>query len=145
MTSYTEFNKDMFLCNNFENTSAVYSKDNTILSTPSNLSEATFYNYTKILGLPDNELAPHHKKSLEKIINPGNNAPKTPYDISYALYNYLNNNKKNYEDFQKTNNPNDTWIYTFGQLVDSHIYTDIVPTTDKHKENIQITYKPTYT
>lgn len=141
-TSYTEFNADMFLCNNFDNKLGVYTKGSTVLSTPSNLHNATFYNLTdlkKALKTPRTSLEQHHIDSLEKIINPAR--PNIPYDISSGLYYHLENNKKSYDDFQKSYNPNDDWIYTFGQLVDSHIETTI----DNNVKKEVITYNPKYT
>jgi len=113
-TSYTEFNADMFLCNNFDNkSSSVYLKDNHILSTPTSLTNATFFNLTEIKKNTD--LQPHHKESLKKIINPTN--PALTYDISSVVYDYLKNNKKSYHEFQSNSNGDAEWIYTFGQLV----------------------------
>jgi len=111
--SYTEFNKDMFLCNNFDNTSGVYYKGSTVLSKPTILTNATFYSLTDIRS--STELKSHHKESLIRIINP--NTPAIPYDISSAVYNYLNNSqkKKSYANFLDTKSHE--WIYTFGQLV----------------------------
>lgn len=142
-TSYTEFNADMFLCNNFDNKSGVYYKDSsTVLSTPSNLHNATFYNLTDLkiaLKNPSTLLKQHHIDSLETIINP--NKPEIPYDISSVLYSHLEKNKKSYDEFQKSYNPNDDWIYTFGQLV----YSNIKTTTDTNVKKEVITYSPTYT
>jgi hypothetical protein len=137
MTSYTEFNKDMFLCNNFDNASGVYSNGNTILSIPGNLLNATFYNYTEIKNAVS--LATHHKDSLKNIIDPTN--PSNTYDISSALYDYLKKNKKTYADFKKSD-LSDTWIYTFGQLVKSEIKTDFDISINNIIETVS--YNPTY-
>ena len=138
MTTYTEFNKDMFLCNNFDNSSNnVYSKGNTILSTPNSLSKATFYNLTDISN-NTRDLEKWHKTSLRKIIDP--TSASQPYDISSALYAYLNTNKKTYAEFKNTfTDTTDEWIYTFGQLVYSDINTNL--STDKTQV---ISYASTY-
>lgn len=129
-TSYTEFNADMFLCNNFES-SGVYSKDGRILSTPTSLTNATFFNLTeikKVLQNPRTSLKQHHIDSLEKIIDP-TTAPSIPYDISAGLYYHLVYYKKTYADFLKTKNDDD-WIYTFGQSVEYTSNTSLDETTN---------------
>lgn len=135
-TSYTEFNADMFLCNNFDNNSGVYYKGSTVLSKPTILTKATFYSLTDIRNT--NELESHHKESLIRIINP--NKPEIPYDISSAVYNYLNNSqkKKSYDDFLKTQNQE--WIYTFGQLVKYRTITSLNESSNTINLNTNYTY-----
>ena len=135
-TSYTEFNADMFLCNNFDNTSGVYYKGSTILSKPTILTNATFYSLTDIRST--NTLESHHKESLIRIINPTTLA--IPYDISFAVYNYLNDSqkKKSYNDFLNTNNQE--WIYTFGQLVKNETITSLNTSSNTINLNTNYTY-----
>ena len=125
-SSYTEFNADMFLCNNFNNTSGgYYSKGNEILSISTNLKDATFYNYTEIQK--SNVLDKTDQDNLKSIIGGDNN---TPYIISKKLYEYLRNNQKSYADFLNSDKPKDEWLYTFGQLVNTHITTRDSNTND---------------
>ena len=125
MTTYTEFNKDMFLCNNFDNSNNdLYYKGSTstTLSTPNRLSKAIFYNLTKIkTDLKDND------KDRQKIIDCIDPDPRysfPPYDISLTLYNYLKTNQKTYTEYQQ--DPNNDWVYTFGQLVHYDISATLV-------------------
>ena len=145
MTTYTEFNTNMFLCNNFDNSNNnVYSKGNTILSTPSSLSKATFYNLTEIKKL-NNGLTDNDKVLLDKFIDPEPSRASSsspPYDISYTLYNYLLQYRKTYNEYLLARPPANSheWVYTFGQLVHSDISTNL--SADNTKE--EITYTPIY-
>lgn len=133
--SYTEFNKDMFLCNNFNNTSgSYYSKGNEIISISNNLRNATFYNYTEIQK--SNILTIDDNIKLLYIIEGQNK----PYLISENLYKYLRDNKKNYTEFLQSDKPKDEWLYTFGQLVNTHIKTKD-SNTDDYIIDEQINYE----
>lgn len=130
MSTYTEFNKDMFLCNSFETnqSNTVYSNKNNILYSNKNIKNATFYNITKVSKPLKDELKKHYieNKKNEQFSN---------NDISAELYKFLKDkkNKYTYDDFQKS--PNDTWIYTFGKVVTMNLSAKTIESSNKIEIN----------
>lgn len=109
MTTYTEFNSDMFLCNNLDSLT-VYTRNNTDIKYISkSLKDATFYYIGRISEPELTELKTFLKSS----------SSDPPFDITKTLFDILNDVKYDYNGFinaNKTSMPINKWMYTFGHL-----------------------------
>ena len=151
MTTYMEFNRDLFLCNTLQPADASFSSllfENTTgnnVITYNNLKNATFYFIPKdpkdvtdqvfltYLGKPNkpfenlDDFISYLQKS-KYIISPYKNPP---YEISGNVYDFLSLNKITYEIFlnDKHKYPIDKYIYayTFGKLTKKVIEEPILP------------------
>ena len=112
MTTYTEFNSDMFLCNNLDSLT-VYTRNNTDIKYISkSLKDATFY-YIGDGGISEPELT-----ELKTFLK-SKSSSEPPFDITQTLFTKLNNVKYDYNGFinaNKTSMPINKWMYTFGHL-----------------------------
>jgi hypothetical protein len=134
MTTYIEFNRDLFLCNalqrdtdaNFSSLLFEHTNGNSI-STYHNFQKAKFYFIPKTnsnsywQSLPNNVTFTNVDEVLNQLKSTKdicNNNP--PYIITFKLYSDLKNNSFKYDEFikQKNNYSTDNYIYayTFGKL-----------------------------
>jgi hypothetical protein len=128
MPTYTEFNSDMFLCNNLD-TMDIYKKNGEVQYTPRLLKDAIFFNIT---GMTD--------PIKEKLKNYFNTYRKPPFYIDEDLYTYLLEHRHSYDYFINNQKVNDKWIYSFGDVIKLDIETTLVKTDNSKKEEIRINY-----
>lgn len=128
MTTYTEFNSDMFLCNSLDSLNA-YTSNNDIKYLPKSLKDATFY---YIGDLDMNQINKFTKSSSNPSYTP-------PFEMNNDLFNKLQKRKYNYNGFMNENKnlkPINKWRYTFGHLTTMNINTSL----NNNKEEINYTY-----
>lgn len=125
MTTYTEFNSDMFLCNNLD-TKDIYKKNGKVQYTPILLKDAIFFNIT--------DMSDSIKTKLNSYFNtsPPSENEKPPFYIDEDLYNFLLKHRYSYDYFIDNQKVNDKWIYSFGDVIKLDINTK--------KEEINIKY-----
>ena len=112
MTTYTEFNSDMFLCNSLDSLT-VYSHNNDIKYISKSLKDATFY-YIDNTTFTADELT-----ELKTLLKSKSSSSEPPFNITTELFNRLNRNTYDYNGFinaDKNLKPISKWMYTFGQL-----------------------------
>lgn len=112
MTTYTEFNSDMFLCNSLDSLT-VYSHNNNIKYISKSLKDATFYYI-------DTTFTAAELTELKTFLKSSSSEQQPPFDITTErLFNKLDDNAVDYNGFinaDKALKPISKWMYTFGQL-----------------------------